>query len=105
MALALAIGLQIVPPAIAQEGAQILERALGMDIAVENADPGLGAAFSLPHFHVHGDSLLTKRFGADHRSQVDSPPGFCDATRREFPPAWSGRRRTANAGSPKHTAV
>ena len=42
VALTLPVGLQIIPPAIAEIGTQILERALGMDIAVEDADPRPG---------------------------------------------------------------
>src|SRR6516164_4354438 len=89
VALTLAVGLQIVPPAIAEIGPQILERALGMDIAVEDADARLaavlGAMHGLSHLDVHRASSL--REPADHRSQADSPPGFYDAMRREFLPA------------------
>ena len=54
VALTLPVGLQIIPPAIAEIGTQILERALGMDIAVEDADPRLGPDLWLPHLDVHG---------------------------------------------------
>src|SRR6266705_3465006 len=74
---ALAVGLQIIPPAIAEIGPQILERALGVDIAVEDADARLaavlGAMHGLSHLDVHRASSL--RESADHRSQADSPPG------------------------------
>ncbi len=56
VALPLPVGLQIVPPALAEMGAQILERALGVDITVEHADPHFGTEFGLPDFHVHGVS-------------------------------------------------
>src|SRR3981081_968451 len=49
VALALPVGLQIIPPAIAEIGTQILERALGMDIAVENADARLGPELGAAH--------------------------------------------------------
>src|SRR5262249_3069958 len=52
-ALALAVGLQIVPPAIAEIGPQILERVLGMDVAIDDADARFGPSFGLPDFHVH----------------------------------------------------
>src|SRR5262249_8529311 len=62
--LALPVGLQVRPPAIAQVRPQVLERGLGVDVAVENADARFGAALGLPHFHVHGASsfLVSPRF-------------------------------------------
>src|SRR5262249_49102630 len=103
----LAVGLQIVPPAIAEIGPQILERALGMDVAVEDADARLaavlGAMHGLSHLDVHRASSL--RGSADHRSQADSPPGFYDAVRAEFLPAWFHHHRTASAENPRRRAV
>src|SRR5215510_6170201 len=105
--LTLAVGLQIVPPTIAEIGSQILERALGMDIAVENTDARLaavlGATHGLPDLDIHRASSL--RESADHRSQADSPPGFYAAMRSEFLPAWFRRRRTASAENPRRRAV
>src|SRR5215510_11088901 len=107
VALTLAVGLQIVPPAIAEIGPQILKRALRMDIAIEDADARLaavlGAAHGLPDLDIHRASSF--RESADHRSQADSPPGFYAAVRAEFLPAWFRRRRTASAENPRRRAV
>src|SRR5262249_22544878 len=104
VALTLAVRLQIVPPAIAEIRPQILKRALGMDIAVEDTDARLaavlGAAHGLPDLDIHREPSF--RETADHRSQAS---GFYGVMRREFLPAWFHRRRTASAENPRRRAV
>src|SRR5262249_28371604 len=69
-ALALAVGLQIVPPAIAEIGPQLLDRALRMDVAIDDPDARSGAAFGLPDFHVHCDSSsYFRRVGKGAKAQ------------------------------------
>ena len=130
VALALPVGLQIVPPAIAEIGPQILERALGMDVAVDDADAcavwrrAAGCLTSMfiapaPSKRVPGPRPLRPgcrtldphelpgaiRCRRDHRSRADCPPGSCDAARPACPPGRSRRRRTASAESPTRRAA
>src|SRR4029077_4427754 len=86
--LTLPVGLQIVPPAIAEIGTQVLERALGMDVAVEDADARLdavlGAALRLPHLGAH----CARSFKSVCRAQT-APAGKSRARTRTNAPGLS----------------
>ena len=60
LARARAVGLRMVPPALAEIGPQILERALRMDVDIEDLQAGLLGHRRLAHFHVHQASSLRR---------------------------------------------
>jgi len=67
------IGLQVLPPARGQMRAQLLERELGMEIAVDDLDLGFLRPKGRLELHVHGrlssDSIYADGAGSDRPSQ------------------------------------
>src|SRR5580704_10307246 len=99
-----AVGLRVIPPAIAQVRPIILDRSFGMDVAVDDLQLGLGAAVDfLAGFDVHGasssETLIVARIERQRNPGAALKPcpvpGFAEPV---IGPATSGRTRWLNPG-------